>query len=138
MQDGAVAANGQDDVGALQALFRRQISHPHGGTGFLQSIGHQNVGPVVEQDLRCPLCDAVGQRLAGVWRNVNGHTRSLRICAYLSSVEWLAATTCSATESSSTPGASLFWTNIRYSMLPSGPLTGLKSSPRTTKPLAAA
>ena len=29
-------------------------------------------------------------------------------------------------------------TNIRYSMLPSGPFTGLKSNPRTAKPFAAA
>ena len=28
--------------------------------------------------------------------------------------------------------------DIRYSMFPSGPLTGLKSNPRTTKPFAAA
>ena len=55
-----------------------------------------------------------------------------------SNEEWLACTTCSATESSSTPGSLLFCTNIRYSMLPSGPFTGLKSSPRTTKPFAAA
>ena len=71
------------------------------------------------------------------YRKLLLHLNFLRI-PQRSSVLWLAATTCSATLSSSTAGSALFCTNIRYSILPSGPFTGLKSSPRTAKPFAAA
>ena len=141
MQDGTVAADGQDDVGARKAFFQRKVLYTFHIAGLFQVILHQDDSPLHQQELRCPAGSVGSLFLSGVWRNVNSHRAvysSVSQQIYLSRELWLAATTCSATESSSTPGCSLFWTNIRYSMLPSGPLTGLKSSPRTTKPFAAA
>ena len=127
--------------GARKAFFQRKVLYTFHVAGLFQVIPHQNDSPLHQQELRCPAGSIGSLFLSGVWRNVNGHRAvysSVSQQIYLSRELWLAATTCSATESSSTPGCSLFWTNIRYSMLPSGPLTGLKSSPRTTKPFAAA
>ena len=141
MQDGTVAADGQDDVGARKAFFQRKVLYTFHVAGLFQVIPHQDDSFLHQQELRCPAGSVGSLFLSGVWRNVNSHRAvysSVSQQIYLSRELWLAATTCSATESSSTPGCSLFWTNIRYSMLPSGPLTGLKSSPRTTKPFAAA
>ncbi len=61
VQDGAVAANGQDHVSALQALLQRQINERPCRAVFLQSIVHQHMGAVVEQNLRRTQRNARGQ-----------------------------------------------------------------------------
>ena len=76
MQDGAVAADGQDNIGTREALFQRKVLHPIGAAGFVQVIPHQDGGPLHQQELRCLLGGGHRLLFAGVWRNVNGHMTS--------------------------------------------------------------
>ena len=73
MEDRAVAADGQDDIGAFQTLLLGQILHPHGQALCLQAVLHQHLRTMRQQDLRCPLGDPIGHGLAGVGRDVNCH-----------------------------------------------------------------
>ena len=66
MQDGAIPADGQDDVCFFEAFFLRQILHAHRVAFGLEVGLHQHPGTVGQQDLRGPLRDAVGHRFAGV------------------------------------------------------------------------
>lgn len=49
MQDGTVAADGQDNVGTREAFFQRKVLHPIGAAGFVQVIPHQDGGPCISR-----------------------------------------------------------------------------------------
>ena len=66
MQDGAIPADGQDDIRFFKAFLLRQILHAHRVAFGLEVGLHQHPGTVGQQDLRGPLRDAVGHRFAGV------------------------------------------------------------------------
>ena len=66
VQDGAIPADGQDDIRFFEAFLLRQILHAHRVAHSLEVGLHQHPGTVGQQDLRGPLRDAVGHRFAGV------------------------------------------------------------------------
>ena len=74
MQDGAIAANGQDHIRAFQTLLQRQINDPCRAAAFPQSIAHQHSGTVGQQDLRRTQRDLACGGLARIGRNVDRHT----------------------------------------------------------------
>ena len=66
VQNGTVAADGQDHIGTLQAVLLRQVDNAHGAAALPQVFAHQDGGPVRQQDLRCAECDLAGGSLAGI------------------------------------------------------------------------
>ena len=55
MQDGAIPADGQDDIRFFEAFLLRQILHAHRVAFGLEVGLHQHPGTVGQQDLRGPL-----------------------------------------------------------------------------------
>ena len=54
MQDGTVAADGQDDVGTRKAFFQRKVLYTFHVAGLFQVVPHQDDSFLHQQELRCP------------------------------------------------------------------------------------
>ena len=73
VQDGAVPADGQDDVGLFHGLVKGQVVHPCNVAALLPALVHQDGRAVAAQNLRRPQSQLPGRALAGVGGNIDCH-----------------------------------------------------------------